>query len=40
MQELEKLKAELKKINSEASQIRSLPAEKRAEFGKKINASS
>ena len=38
MQELEKLKAELKKINSEASQIRNMPAEKRAEFGQKINA--
>ena len=38
MQELEKLKAELKKINSEASQIRNMPAEKRAEFGQEINA--
>lgn len=38
MQELEKLKAELKAVNAEASQIREIPAEQRAEFGKKINA--
>lgn len=38
MQELEKLKAELKRINQEASRIRELKAESRAEFGKKINA--
>ena len=37
MQELEKLKAELKRINQEASRIRELKAEQRAEFGKKIN---
>ena len=37
MQELERLKQELKKINKEASGIRDLPAEKRAEFGRKIN---
>ena len=38
MVELEKLKAELKSINAEASKIRGLPADERAEFGKKINA--
>lgn len=38
MQELEQLKQELKKINKEASNIRDLPAEKRADFGRKINA--
>ncbi len=38
MQELEKLKAELKRINQEASKIREVPAEQRAEVGKRINA--
>lgn len=38
MNEIENLKQELKKINVEASGIRDLPAEKRAEFGRKINA--
>ena len=37
MQELEKLKQELKKINSQAAGIRELAVEKRAEFGRKIN---
>ena len=37
MQELEKLKQELKAINKEAAGIRDLPVEKRAEFGRKIN---
>ena len=38
MLELEKLKNELKRINFEASKIRELKAEKRAEFGRQINA--
>ena len=38
MKELEKLKQELKKIGSEAAKVRELPVEKRAEFGRKINA--
>ena len=38
MQELEKLKQELKKINAEAVGIRELAAERRAEFGRKLNA--
>ena len=38
MDEIEKLKQELKQINVEASGIRDLPAEQRAEFGRKINA--
>ena len=38
MQELERLKQELKTINKEASGIRELAAAKRAEFGRKINA--
>ena len=38
MQELEKLKQELKKINQEAASVKTLPAEKRAEFGRQINA--
>ncbi len=38
MQELEKLKSELKQINLEAAKIRDLPVEERAEFGRKINA--
>ena len=37
MQELEKLKQELKKINKEAASIREMPKEQRAEFGRKIN---
>ena len=37
MQELEKLKQELKAINKEAASIREMPKEKRAEFGRKIN---
>ena len=37
MDEIEKLKQELKQINVEASGIRDLPAEERAEFGRKIN---
>ena len=35
---LEKLKQELKKINAEAAEVKDLPVEKRAEFGRKINA--
>ena len=38
MEKLEKLKQELKKINKEAAGVRELPREKRAEFGRKINA--
>ena len=38
MVELEKLKAELKKVNLEAAKIREVAVEKRAEFGRKINA--
>ena len=38
MLELEKLKNELKRINFEASKIRELKAERRAEFGRQINA--
>ena len=38
MLELEQLKKRLKEINIEAAGIRDLPAEKRAEFGRKINA--
>ncbi len=38
MQELEKLKQELKKLNAEAAKIREVAAEKRAEFGRKLNA--
>lgn len=38
MVEIEKLKAELKKINAEAAKIRDLPVEQRAEFGRQINA--
>ena len=37
MLELENLKKELKKINAEYAGIRDVPAEKRAEFGRKIN---
>ena len=38
MQELEKLKQELKKLNAKAGKIRELSVQKRAEFGRKINA--
>lgn len=38
MVEIEKLKNELKELNAEAAQIRELPVEKRAEFGRKLNA--
>lgn len=38
MEEVNKLKQELKKINAEAAGIRNLPVEKRAEFGKALNA--
>ena len=38
MREIDKLKQELKRINAEASKIRELAVEKRAEFGKKLNA--
>lgn len=37
MLELENLKKELKKVNAEYAGIRDVPAEKRAEFGRKIN---
>ena len=38
MEKLEKLKQELKKVNLEAAGVKDLPQEKRAEFGRKINA--
>ena len=38
MQELDKLKQELKKLNTEAAKIREVAVEKRAEFGRKLNA--
>ena len=38
MTELETLKQELKKVNAEYAGIRDVPVEKRAEFGRKINA--
>ena len=38
MQELEKLKQELKAINVESAGIKDLPKEERAEFGRKINS--
>ena len=38
MQELEKLKVELKNINSEYSKIKDIAPEKRGEFGREINA--
>ena len=38
MQELEKLKLKLKEINARYAGIRDVPAEERAEFGRKINA--
>ncbi|MBO7718180.1 phenylalanine--tRNA ligase subunit alpha [Candidatus Saccharibacteria bacterium] len=37
MQEIERLKTELKAVNAEAGKIREVPVEKRAEFGRKIN---
>ena len=38
MLEIETLKQELKKVNAEYSGIRDIPVEKRAEFGREINA--
>ena len=38
MMEIEKLKQELKKVNAEYADIRDVPVEERAEFGRKINA--
>lgn len=38
MTEIERLKQELKKLNLEAGKIREIAAERRAEFGRKINA--
>ena len=38
MQELERLKQELKKLNAEAGKIREVAKEQRAEFGRKLNA--
>ncbi|MEE0887599.1 MAG: phenylalanine--tRNA ligase subunit alpha [Candidatus Saccharimonadaceae bacterium] len=38
MTEIESLKQELKKVNAEYAGIRNVPAEGRAEFGRKINA--
>ena len=38
MQELEKLKLELKKLNAEYAKIKDIPLEKRVEFGQKLNA--
>ena len=38
MEELEKLKLELKRLNSEAGKIRELAKERRAEFGRELNA--
>ena len=38
MQELEELKQELKKLNSEAAKIREIAPEKRAEFGRTLNS--
>ncbi len=38
MGKIEELKQELKQVNAEASKIRELAVEKRAEFGKQINA--
>ena len=37
MQELEKLKTELKALNAEYAKIKDIPAEKRAEFGHEMN---
>lgn len=38
MQDLEKLKQELKALNAEYSKIKDIPVEKRAEFGREMNA--
>lgn len=38
MEELEKLKLELKKLNAEYAKIKEVPAEKRGEFGRELNA--
>ncbi len=38
MEELEKLKLELKSLNSEYAKIKDVPAEKRGEFGRELNA--
>lgn len=38
MEELEKLKAELKKLNAEYAKIREIAPEKRGEFGRELNA--
>lgn len=38
MQEVERLKSDLKKVNEEAAQIRNISPDKRAEYGRKINA--
>ena len=38
MEELERLKLELKKLNAEYAKIREVPAEKRGEFGRELNA--
>ncbi len=38
MEELEKLKLELKQLNSEYAKIKEIPAEKRGEFGREMNA--
>ena len=37
MDEIAKLKQEIKQINADAANIRNMPAEKRADFGKEIN---
>lgn len=37
MEELEKLKQELKELNAEYAKIKDVPAEKRGEFGRKLN---
>lgn len=37
MGELDKLKQELKKVSKKAAEVKNLPVEKRAEFGRKIN---
>lgn len=38
MEKIEKLKLELKKLNSEYAKIKEIPAEKRGEFGREMNA--
>ena len=38
MEELEQLKRELKALNADYAKIRELPAEKRGEFGRDLNA--